>query len=507
VVSVLARSRAAVDPRLIRAYRRLIRVYPRGPRRDELLDTLVECATPGRRRPALREVVNLAYHGSRARLGRPGSRGIVVLALFVALAAGFLGASGANRLGWQAVGSLPVGADAAEIRQTVFPGLTVWGGGDAAKIVSQSDGEGIEYGYAISWVKHTPATRDVAGYTAAARGRLETAGWTVTSVDPPLDQTDVVGADPGDRAEGFTAERGALALRFSDYYWPGRPPYDSDGNATYTIWHQAPWWLTGVTWFGALLAAFLAWLLTGWVSRRLEPEPAASVPVLVGAVFCVLGVVPAALLAVPAQSADETAAPFWQGFAYFGTMPAMLAGLAAALIVGVAVAQKPPHRLQQWRRHAASWPGTLRRRPSVLITLIAATTILIGLGLYRLDTGQLAAGSCTPSTPSGIEDPPSARLSYLARVFISPQATADQRNLAQAAIGRGFGGGYTFNGGPRSSGFTDAFCGRGRVSAEIADALPWYWTVDLASPGLFDGLAAEVIVMPGVVAVQHVPTP
>jgi len=51
-----------------------------------------------------------------------------------------------------------------------------WGGGDAAKIVRQGDGEGIEYGYATSWVKHTPVTRDVTGYTASARNRLEAAG-------------------------------------------------------------------------------------------------------------------------------------------------------------------------------------------------------------------------------------------------------------------------------------------------------------------------------------------
>ena len=500
-MSVLSRPSATVDPRLIRAYRRLVRVYPRGPRRDELLDTLVECAAPGRPRPALREIVNLAYYGSRARLGRPASRGIVVLALFIALAAGFAGAGGANRLGWQAVGSLPVGAEAAEIRETVFPGLTVWGGGDAAKIVKQADGDGIEYGYAISWVKHTPATRDVERYTAATRDRLEAAGWTVTSVDPVLDQTDVVDANPGDRAEGFTAERGALALHFSDSYRPGRPAYDSDGDANIFVWHRAPWWLTVVTWFGALLSAFLAWLLTGWVSRRLEPSPAASRLALAGAVVCVLGVIPAALLALPVSlSADETAAPFWQGLAYIGRKPAMLDGAVAVFIMVAAVAQEPPF----WLRPPAL--RALLRRPAVLTAVIAVATILIGLGLYRLDTRHLQVGSCTPSVPSGVENPPGASLSYLSRVFVSPQATADQRNLAQAAIGRGYGGGFTFSGDPRSSDFTDAFCGRGRVSPEAADALPLYWTVDLASPGLFDGLAAEVSVMPGVVAVQHVTT-
>lgn len=488
-MSVLVRPSATVDPRLLRAYRRLMRVYPRGPRRDELLDTLVECAAPGRRRPAPREIANLVYHGSRAQLGRPGSRGIVVLALFLALAAGFLGAAGANRLGWLAVGPLPAGPAAAEIRDTVFPGLTVWGGGDAAKIVPQRDGEGIGYGYAVSWVKHTPATREVARYTAAARSRLEAAGWRVTGVDPPLDQTDVVDANPGDREEGFTAERGGLGLRFSSAYWPGRPAYDSDGSVSYLVWHLTPWWLTALSWFAALPAALLAWLLTGWVSRRMEPHGAPGFAA--GGILCVLGMVPAALLGLPfGRPADETAAPFWHGLVYLGTVPALLSGLAAAVMLATAVAYRPPRWL---------------RKPSALVALAAAVGVVAALGVYRL--GATDDGSCTPSVPAGVQDPPAARLSYLSRVFISQRATDDQRNLAQAAIGRGYGGGFTFHGGPAAAGFTDAFCARGGVPAGAAAALPGYWTVDLESPGLFGGLANEVIGMPGVVAVQHLPAP
>ncbi|MEU4218234.1 hypothetical protein [Actinoplanes sp. NPDC026623] len=495
----LVASATAADPRLLRAYRRLLRVYPRGPRRDELLDTLVECAPPGRRRPAPREVVNLLRHGSRARLGRPGSRGIVVLALFVALAGGFLGAGAANRLGWQAVGPLPAGAEAAEISETIFPGLAVWGGGEAAGIVSQGDGEGIEYGYAVSWVKHTTATRDVAAYTAAVRARLEAAGWTVTGVDPPLDQTDVVGANPADRSEGFTASRGALGLRFSDYYWAGLPAYDGDGNATYFLWQRPPSWLAAVTWLGFLPGAFLAWLLTGWVSRRLEPSPGIAGPAAAGAVLAVLCVVPYALLVLSAGGpADETAAPSWQGLGFTMGTPAMLFGIIAALLLLVAAVQRRPRRPARWRRQATRGPG-------VAVALIALASLLTGLGVYDLVTRHALPGSCTPSVPAGIVDPPAARMSYLARVFISPLATDEQRNLAQAAIGRGLGGGLTFAGDPRSAGFLTPYCDHGRIGPGAADALPRYWTVDLASPGLFGGLAAEMMAMPGVVAVQHVP--
>jgi hypothetical protein len=493
------------DRRLVRAYRRLTRFYPPGPRRDELLDTLIECAPPGRRHPTPSDIVNLVRHGCRARLGRPRSSGIVVLAVLIALAAGFVGAGAVSRLGLEAVGSLPVGAEAAEINETVFPGLTVWGGGDAEKIVTQADGEGIEYGYAMSWVKSTPATRDVAAYTAATRARLEAAGWRITGVDPPLDETDMVGANPADRAEGFTAERGALALHFTDDLYPGAPWYDGDGNATYLIWHLQPWWLTGSAWLGGLFTAALAWLLTGWMSRRVHSGVGAGLGVA-GAVCCLIGMLPAALFVLPGGGvADETSSPFWQGLVYFGAGPAALAGIVAALMVATVVLRKPPALLARGFRHAATWPGRVRRRPRLLAALVAGATIVLGLGLYRVQTRHLAAGSCTPVVPSGVVDPPSAHLSYRSRIFIDPATPAEDRNLIEAAFRRAFGGAYNFSGTP-TPGFTDAFCDHGRVAAGVVDTLPWYWSIDLASPGLFGGMVNEVKDMPGIVAVQHLPS-
>jgi hypothetical protein len=503
MVSAASRSSAGADPRLVEAYRRLIRVYPRGPRREELLDTLIEAAPQGRRRPALREVGNLVCHGARARLGRPASRGIVVLAAFVALAGGFLGAAGANRLGWEAAGPQAVGAEAPEINRTVFPGLTVWGGGDAARIVPQSDGEGIQYGYALSWVEHTAATRDVATYTAGVRARLEAAGWTVTAVDPPLDQTDMVGADPAHRSEGFAAARGPLRLHFADTYWAGRPAYDRDGMANYLLWQeQPPSWLALVTCLGFLAGAVLAWLLTGWASRRLEPNPATTGPAAAGAVIAVLCVVPWALLALlPGGPADDTAVPSWDGLGFALGTPAVLFGLLTSPMLLLAAAQRAPRWPAAWRRREKRPAGGRRRRTAA----VALITVTVLLGLSGVVAGYLMPGACTPSVPAGVVDPPNARMSYQARVFISPQATDDQRNLAQAAIGRGLGGGTTFAWDPRSAEFLAPYCGGARPSAEVAQTLPRHWTVDLASPGLFGGLAAETIVMPGVVAVQHVP--
>jgi hypothetical protein len=184
--------------------------------------------------------------------------------------------------------------------------------------------------------------------------------------------------------------------------------------------------------------------------------------------------------------------------------PAVLAGVVVGLLLLVAVVQRPPARLAGWRRRVATWPGGLRRRPRRAVALTAAASLLVGLGVYGLVTRQLMPASCTPSVPAGIVDPPDARMGYQARVFISRQATDDERNLAQAAIGRGLGGGMVFAGNLNAPGFSAPYCAHGRLDAEVAEALPGHWTVDLASPGLFGGLAAEMMAMPGVVAVQHV---
>jgi hypothetical protein len=274
----------------------------------------------------------------------------------------------------------------------------------------------------------------------------------------------------------------------------------------YYLWQRPPSWLAAVTWLGFLPGAFVAWLLTGWASRRLEPSAGMSGPAATGAVLGVLCVVPAALLALASGGpADETAAPSWQGLGHALRTPAVLFGIVAALLLLIAAAQRPPRRLPQWRRQARRMLGGLRRRPLAAVALTVAGSLLLGLGGFVLVTRQVQPGSCTPTAPTGIVDPPEARMSYRARVFLSRQATDDERNLAEAAIWRGMGGSSTYAGDPRSGDFLAAYCPQGRVRAGAAEALPRHWTVQLASPGLFGGLAAEMIVMPGIVAVHHLP--
>src|SRR6185503_2423947 len=109
--------------------------------------------------------------------------------------------------------------------ETVFPGMTVWGGGDAALFVRTNDGEGIQYGYADYWVKHTPATREVDTFTLAVRDRLRAAGWQIRSdVAPDLvpGEAGEVKAQKERYTRTFWATRDGLALQFSDVYRPDR---------------------------------------------------------------------------------------------------------------------------------------------------------------------------------------------------------------------------------------------------------------------------------------------
>jgi hypothetical protein len=89
-----------MSDRLARRYAYWLRFYPPGPRRAEMLATLLECAPPERTRPTGREILNLIVYGLRARLGHPASTAVVVLAVLVALASGLLGAAAAARIGW-----------------------------------------------------------------------------------------------------------------------------------------------------------------------------------------------------------------------------------------------------------------------------------------------------------------------------------------------------------------------------------------------------------------------
>jgi hypothetical protein len=334
-----------VTDRLARRYRRLLRAYPAGPRRHELLDTLLDCAGPDRRRPTAREAANLLRHGLRARLGRPGTTAVVVFATLIAIATGFVGAAAANRLAWSAAPALPTGAAADRLTGVAFPGLRVWGGGDAATFMPEPDGENIRYGYADYWVRHTPQTRDVAAYSAGVRDRLAAAGWHI-GAEPAPDPLAAAPDDPRNRM--FWATRDHLRLEYSAAYWPDHPRYASDGFVEFRLSRTESPLTAGAAVAGGLLSALAGWLLTGWVSRRTERWPGVGGLLGVVAAVALVLLLPALLLTLNAVVGDPAVTPFWNGLVHLGRGPALVAGLIAPAVLA-AVGAGPA-----WRRAAAA---------------------------------------------------------------------------------------------------------------------------------------------------------
>jgi hypothetical protein len=465
-------------------YRRILWIYPRGARRDELLDTLLEIAAP-----SPRETLNLIRCGLRARLGRPASRAVVVFAVLVALAGGFLGAAAANRLAWQTAPALP---ERAAVADAIFPGMQVWGGGDAALFVQPPDGEGINYGWADYWVKHTAQTRDVDAFTALTRDRLVAAGWTIRSGITSDDSPDAVTPS---HEQGFWASKDGLLLSFADYHWGDRHYYDSDGAATFELYRMSPWWVRAATGLGGLLAALIGWLLTGWVSRRTEGRPmsTALAGTLTGVALAFL--LPAVLISGNGLPIGHpSVSPFWTGLIYLGRGGAVWSGYFAIGVLAIAAIPRRRPRLPRWRPVLAG---------STVAVLLATGT---GFGWYR-SAQPAAAGvrECKPLVPPALPAGVDVRLSRVARVFVSQTATADERNLLNAAIFRVTGTtGYNFYSEPLDQHFRAAYCGSVHLPLATARTLPWFFDVDLSSPGVYPALEAEVRHLPPVVGVQHV---
>ncbi|WP_305783623.1 hypothetical protein [Symbioplanes lichenis] len=476
-----------------RAYRRVLRAYPPGPRREELLVTLLDA---GRRRPSAREIVNLSRHGLRARLGYPRSRVIVLLSLLVALFGAIPGAAAGHRLGWEFAPELPTGAAADAIKATVFPGLPVWGGGDTDVIVTQSDGEGIEYGFATYWINHTgAATRDVTGYTAGVRDRLAAAGWQVRQDD-----------------ELLTARRGELILGFQDRVFPGAPEYDSDGGASFTLRRAEPPGLTRFAWAGAGLGAVLTWLLVAFVCRRLD-----AVHLHGGFLTAVTGL--AILCFLP--SVDVTPVPdppgltpWWAGMTGPGITeaPRVFAEFLAGSLILAALVAGPGRDLG--RRLVPLIDritlDRILRRPRVVYSALVAVPVLLVVALtvpMPWSGAPLAFPACRP--PAG--PPPAApesevRDSRQVRVYVSPGSTADERNLITAAMRRsnaGLPGDLVWD--PGDGRFVSAYCGNGTLMPDAVAGLPYFFGFELGVATDYPALFDEVHGLAGVVAVQRIP--
>ncbi|HEY3503263.1 MAG TPA: hypothetical protein VGN37_10845 [Actinocatenispora sp.] len=361
---------------LDRRYRRLLVTYPRAYRRErgtEIVHTMADAAPPGRVRPTVREAVNLVTSGLRCRLGRPGSRVVVVLSLLTALLAGFVGAAGSSRLAWETAAPLPSDGSALATFRTAVPdgprhvdrqrdrflfGYTwerSWweGAKEAAGMAGFDDYGPGALGMSADQPRHGPAHR----YAATAAARLRADGWHVS----PESYACQGSPCPAAGFTEFNARKGATVLRYSATV--GQPT--SDGFLDEPGGH---WLTTGIALYrarpalvppaeivGGLLAAALAWLLFAWVSRRTwRRHPLVQLPVyLLYATFLVLWAIPVLALAAFTELSHGNPMPnnwgtptseLFMALIFPGTWPTLLGLVAGALLVGLAavVRDGPP---------------------------------------------------------------------------------------------------------------------------------------------------------------------
>ena len=211
------------------------------------------CTLPSLRRQVRR---GRSADGLRARLGRPGSKGVVWAAVFVSLVTGFLGACAAEAVAWSAAPGVP---DLRSVAPVVFPGGSVQQSRDSYMInpaagwgeyLTGSDDED-QYGVQSLWQSIPAGTRPDL-WLDASRDRLEAAGWTVHGVGGPA------------YAHSFWATNNGYAVEVGiDDPIGGEP-----ATASATVTRTPPWWMAAVMVLAAGVGAFGGWVLTGWVSRR-----------------------------------------------------------------------------------------------------------------------------------------------------------------------------------------------------------------------------------------------
>lgn len=361
---------------LDRRYRRLLVAYPRAYRRErgtEIVHTIADAAPPGRVRPTVPEAVNLVASGLRCRLGRPGSRLVVALSLLTALLAGFVGAAGSSRLAWQTAAPLPSDGSALATFRTAVPGgpghvdrqrdrflfgytweKSWWDGAKEAAGMAGFDDYGAgALGLSAQQRRHGPAHR----YAATAAARLRADGWQVS----PESYACQGSPCPAGRFTEFNARKGTTVLSYSATVVrpaSGGLAVDPSGDwisAGIGFYRTRPALVPPAETVGGILAAALAWLLFGWISRRTwRRHPLVQAPTyLLYAAFLVLWSIPALALAFFTAvthghpSPNNWGTPADELFMVLivpGTWPTLLGLVAGVLLVGLAavVRDGPP---------------------------------------------------------------------------------------------------------------------------------------------------------------------
>jgi hypothetical protein len=271
-----------METRLARAYRRLLRAYPRDYRRErgtEMLTTLLDAAEPGQRRPRFGDALNLVVRGLRCRLSVPNHPGYVVVACAAAMAVAGVGAWFGGMAGWHRGTSLPTTGEVVAAATVAVP--------DAGRYLparqrdcdwrcvgNPSDDLVVYRGPYVrddlmpEWSADRPHTTnpaanrvylplamahaDMATIAGQAHDRLAAAGWRVTPVRTHYDM------------RLFWATKGGLTLRFE-----GRGTTQPDDPAVAFVVHRdVPPATLPVAALGAAVGALLGWWLAAFTLRR-----------------------------------------------------------------------------------------------------------------------------------------------------------------------------------------------------------------------------------------------
>jgi hypothetical protein len=339
------------DGRLAARYRRLLYAYPPGTRREELLDTLLDASPSGRTRPTAIETVNLVRHGMRTRLGRPKSTGVVVMAVFVAIITGFLGASVTARVAWEAAPSFPQGAALAHIGDDIYAGRPYEEDHDEALGVaygtSRGWGESIlwgqneEYAFGTQTLSTDAIPGDYQAWIPAVRDRLVTHGWTIQEEYP----TGATRIDTGEmHVDGreLVATRDGLSMLVSATT-NQEPEVPGAFWSSVEIVRAPPGWLSALAVGSGLVVALFGWLLTGWVSRRTEHSGAViRTPAVIAVGLMLPGTLWGLLfLVTDVFRIGRPGWPFWWPIVTYGWFFTQVATLLIIAVLIVAALQRP----------------------------------------------------------------------------------------------------------------------------------------------------------------------
>ena len=238
------------DPRLERAYRRLLLAYP-GPYRRrrgaEIVTTLLEMAEPGRRRPSAADTWHVLASGVRQRFRLPAGGPVLLVAMLALLAGGALGAAGGSWVAERTFAALPDQVAARQLQEQIAQGETH---------VGRDDGSPW-------WGDFVYGSTQIGGSgwdPGRVRQLLVRQGWHVGAVEALDGASFTTGADGSEvrvplAGSAFRAERDGIQLDVRGFMT------DRDGSVDLQVSPVDNGTLLPFTVLGGLLGLALGWLL------------------------------------------------------------------------------------------------------------------------------------------------------------------------------------------------------------------------------------------------------